>query len=80
MRNSESEEEHRELVDFCKDFKFERMGTFVYSEEEGTPAGERTDQIDPDVREARRDELNMFQQQIQMEFAEQRVGTEVMHC
>ncbi|MEW5308342.1 MAG: hypothetical protein WDW38_000311 [Sanguina aurantia] len=36
----ESEEQHRELVDFCKEFKFERMGVFAYSEEQGTPASE----------------------------------------
>lgn len=31
-------QDHKELVDFCKEFKFERMGAFSYSEEDGTPA------------------------------------------
>ena len=41
----ESEASHRELVDFCQDFKFERMGCFAYSEEEGTPAASSQDQV-----------------------------------
>ena len=43
----ESEESHRELVQFCKDFRFERMGAFAYSEEEGTPAAALQEQVDP---------------------------------
>ena len=41
----ETEEQHRELVAFCKKFKFERMGAFAYSEEDGTPAAELPDQV-----------------------------------
>ena len=41
----ETEEQHRELVAFCKKFKFERMGAFSYSEEDGTPAAEMPDQV-----------------------------------
>lgn len=41
----ETEEQHRELVDFCRSFKFERMGAFVYSEEEGTPAHDFPSQV-----------------------------------
>lgn len=41
----ESEESHRELVNFCREFKFERMGCFAYSEEEGTPAAEMGEQV-----------------------------------
>ena len=41
----ETEEQHRELVAFCKRFKFERMGAFAYSEEDGTPAAEMPDQV-----------------------------------
>ncbi len=41
----ETEEQHRELVAFCKKFKFERMGAFAYSEEDGTPAAEMPDQV-----------------------------------
>lgn len=34
----ETEEQHRDLVDFCETFKFDRMGAFAYSQEEGTAA------------------------------------------
>ena len=41
----ESEADHRELVDFCASFRFERMGAFQYSEEDGTPAAELPEQV-----------------------------------
>lgn len=41
----ESEADHRELVDFCRSFRFERMGCFQYSPEDGTPAAELPDQV-----------------------------------
>lgn len=73
----EREEDHRELVDFCSSFRFERLGAFTFSEEEGTPAGGYPGQIPPEVREARRDELVSLQQTIQSRFAEARVGSVV---
>lgn len=41
----ETEEQHQELLQFCRDFKFERMGAFAYSEEDGTPAAAFTEQV-----------------------------------
>ena len=41
----ETEENHRELVDFCQQFQFERMGCFTYSEEDGTPAASYPEQV-----------------------------------
>ena len=41
----ETEEEHRELVDFVRSFKFERLGDFMYSEEDGTPAATMDEQV-----------------------------------
>ncbi|GMH36479.1 hypothetical protein BSKO_04347 [Bryopsis sp. KO-2023] len=73
----ETNEQHRELVDFCKEFKFERMGCFMYSEEDGTPAGELPDQVAPEIREARRDELISLQQDVCVTFAESMVGKEI---
>lgn len=43
----ETQEQHQELLQFCRDFKFERMGAFAYSEEDGTPAGSFPDQVPP---------------------------------
>ncbi len=41
----ETPEAHKELLQFCKDFAFERMGCFTYSEEDGTPAADFPDQV-----------------------------------
>jgi ribosomal protein S12 methylthiotransferase len=41
----ESEEQHQELVDFCKTFQFDRMGAFAFSQEEGTAAFALPDQV-----------------------------------
>ena len=65
---------HRELVDFCADFRFERMGAFAYSAEDGTPAATMPEQVDGDTRAARRDELISLQQRVGAAFAEARVG------
>ena len=51
----ETEEEFEELCEFIKDQAFERLGCFAYSEEEGTPAGEMKNQIDPEIRRKRAD-------------------------
>ncbi|MEW5302295.1 MAG: hypothetical protein WDW36_005096 [Sanguina aurantia] len=73
----ESEEQHRELVDFCKEFKFERMGVFAYSEEQGTPASEFPSQVPQKLRNRRRDELISLQQRIGETFAASLIGTEM---
>lgn len=73
----ETDAQHRELVDFCNDFRFARMGCFTYSEEDGTPAAELPEQVDQDVKQARRDELVALSQQISGEWAASLVGQEV---
>ena len=73
----ETEEEHEELMKFCREFKFERLGAFAYSEEDGTPAAEYPDQVEQAVRELRRDQLIAQQQEISEDFALSRVGSEV---
>jgi ribosomal protein S12 methylthiotransferase len=72
----ESEENHRELVNFVEEFKFQRMGCFAYSEEDGTPAATYPEQLAPEVKEARRDELISLQQRIGEEWAKEMVGRE----
>ncbi|PXF45249.1 Ribosomal protein S12 methylthiotransferase RimO [Gracilariopsis chorda] len=74
----ETEEDHRELVDFIKTNRFNHAGFFVYSEEEGTPAATYDDQVPLEIREYRRDELVSIQQRIQEEIASERVG-QVLH-
>lgn len=73
----ETEEDFAELMDWVREIRFERLGVFAYSEEPGTPAGERTDQIPEAVREARRDALLEVQQGIHKEHLAAMLGTEV---
>lgn len=70
----ETEENHRELVDFVRKMKFDRLGVFTYSQEEGTPAAAMPDQIDEDTRERRRDEIMKLQQRISAGREEEQVG------
>ena len=49
----ETEEDFTELAEFVKEAKFERLGCFTYSQEEGTIAGEMENQIDEEVKEHR---------------------------
>jgi hypothetical protein len=58
-------------------FKFERMGCFAFSEEDGTPAATYPGQVPAKLRQRRRDELISLQQRIGEEFAASLVGKEV---
>jgi len=73
----ETQAEHEDLMKFCKEFKFERLGAFAYSEEDGTPAAGYPDQVEMAVRELRRDQLISQQQDISEDFALSRVGSEL---
>lgn len=70
----ETDAEFRELVDWAREVEFDRVGVFAYSQEPGTPAGERKDQVPKKVREARRKELLAMQQGIHKRRIEALVG------
>jgi len=71
----ETEEDFRELVEFTKWARFERMGAFAYSEEEGTYAAEHfKDDVPQDVKQARLDRLMRVQQNISAELETEKVG------
>lgn len=71
----ETEEEFEELVQFAKDVRFERMGAFAYSEEEGTYAAENfEDNIDDDTKQARLGRLMRVQQRIAEEVSAASIG------
>lgn len=72
----ETEEDHQLLKDFVSEMKFERLGVFTYSAEEGTPAAKMSNQIDEVIKETRRDELMTLQQNIVFERAEDYIGKE----
>lgn len=59
----ETEEEHAELVKFVSDMKLDRVGVFTYSREENTPAYKMKPQIKKAIKEKRRKELMLIQQQ-----------------
>ena len=70
----ETREEFEELLAFIREAKFERLGAFAFSPEEGTVAAEMEDQIDEVEKECRLDELMMMQQHISMAANEARIG------
>ena len=70
----ETEEAFEELAEFAKEMRFERMGCFAYSQEEGTPAARLPDQISREIKEHRQ-ELMMEQQMALMdEMSREMVG------
>ena len=72
----ETEEDFNELCEWVKEMKFERMGAFAYSEEEGTFAAKHyKDDIPQEEKERRVDTLMAIQQSISSEILSQMVGT-----
>ena len=70
----EKEEDHRELMDFVETMRFDRLGVFTYSKEEGTPAEKMKPQIPARVKKKRQKELMLLQQQIAFEAARDMEG------
>ena len=70
----ETEEAFRELLQFVKEARFDRLGAFTYSPEEGTPGAAMPDQVDEAVKQRRLDELMTLQQGISLEENTARVG------
>jgi ribosomal protein S12 methylthiotransferase len=63
----ETDADHQELFDFIQESRFDRVGVFTYSQEEGTPAGSFDEQVDAELKTTRRDQLMQLQQQISLE-------------
>ena len=71
----ETDEDFAELIEFTKWARFERMGAFAYSEEEGTYSEQHyEDDVPEDVKQARLDKLMRIQQNISAEIEAQKVG------
>lgn len=60
----ETEGEFRELLKFCEEVKFERLGAFVYSREEGTLAYNFKDQVPARIKKERFNEIMLLQQKV----------------
>ena len=74
----ETEEEFGQLLDFVREARFERLGAFTYSEEEGTWGAQHLrDDVPEEVKRERLDRLMELQRDISLACNQARVGTEV---
>lgn len=73
----ETEEQFTELAEFVRDVRFDRLGCFAYSAEEGTPAAKLPDQIDETVKQRRVENIMDMQMTIMEQTAEARVGSTI---
>ena len=71
----ETQEDFHELLEFVRTQRFERMGAFAYSEEEGTYSSNNyEDDVPAEVKQRRLDELMILQQEISAEVEAEKVG------
>ena len=74
----ETDEDFQELIEFTKWARFERMGAFAYSEEEGTYSAQHyKDDVPADVKQKRLDKLMRVQQNISAELEAEKIGSVV---
>ncbi len=74
----ETEEEHKELLEFIDIMEFDRLGAFTYSPEEDTPAASFENQIPEEVKLDRKDELMEMQQEVAFDLAKEMKGRELV--
>ena len=72
----ETEEDFNELLEFVKNAKFEKLGTFMYSKEEGTPAEKLPNQINGNTKRARYNKIMKEQQKISNGNMKRKIGKE----
>ena len=70
----ETEQEFLTLLSFVEEMRFDRVGVFEYSHEEGTAAAQMEDDVPPEVKSARRDALMLAQQRISLDRNQALVG------
>ncbi len=70
----EDEKDFEELVEFVKEVKFDKLGVFPYSREEGTAADKLPNHLEQEVKEERRDVIMMIQQSISEEINQSKIG------
>ncbi len=72
---TETDEDFEELLDFVREVRFERMGAFMYSEEEGTTAARKyKDDVPAHIKQERLDRLMALQQEISAEIEASNIG------
>lgn len=70
----ESDDDFNQLVDFIKDIKFDKLGVFEYSKEEGTKAASLDEQISDSIKEERKNEIMAIQSEISAEILSKKIG------
>ncbi|MBP9854115.1 MAG: 30S ribosomal protein S12 methylthiotransferase RimO [Candidatus Omnitrophica bacterium] len=70
----ETDEDFADLVNFVSNTKFEKMGTFLYSKEEGTSAAGMPDQVPDTIKKKRLDQLMKIQKDISQEIQDNYIG------
>ena len=74
----EGKKDFQELLDFAQEARFERLGAFKYSEEEGTYGAENfKDSISAKTKQERLDALMTLQSEISLNFNQSRIGSEI---
>ena len=71
----ETEEDFQIMKENLRKWKFDRLGCFIFSPEEGTPAYDLPDQIDDETKQIRYDEIYELQKEISAEQSKKRIGT-----
>ena len=72
----ETEEDFEKLYDFVKETRFDKLGVFTYSKEDGTPAEKMPNQIHGNTKKARYNKIMKLQQKISEENLKQKIGNE----
>ena len=72
----ETEKQFNELALFVKESKFDRLGAFAYSAEDGTSAAKFENQVDEDIKNKRRNKIMEIQQKVSNSLLKERIGRE----
>lgn len=72
---TETHEQHKELVEFVRKNRFERLGVFAYSQEDDTPAYDLGDPIRRNIKTRRVNEIMQLQEEISLELNTAKVGS-----
>ena len=73
----ESEEDFNELYNFLKEAKFDKLGCFAYSKEDGTPAANIKEQVHPRTKKSRYNKVMLLQADISKENLQEKLGKEI---
>lgn len=71
----ETEQEFEDLLKFTQDMKFDKLGVFAYSQEDGTPAAKMPNQVPEDIKQQRKDAVMELQKSISAQNCQKQVGT-----